>query len=251
MAEAPLYVVAGLLGLAAGSFLNVVIARLPRQMSIVHPRSHCPVCSSRILWNDLIPIWSYLHLRGACRRCKVRIPVRYPLIELAAAVIFLFLFYQHGASTTFLRQALLMMTLIAAAEIDRLHGIVPNRLLLGSFIAGLPLVLSNDLASIRQCLLAASAAGVIMVGLRGLGQLFFSRPGMGMGDVKLAAVAGFYLGWPVFLGLYLAIIAAGMLSIAGLVSGHLKTGARCPFAPFIALGVLSMLPFPNLFYLFP
>lgn len=225
-------------GLCIGSFLGVVISRAPKGHSVVHPRSYCIGCNNTLAWFDIIPVLSYVLLGGKCRRCKARIPVQNLVIEVSTAFVLVLLFYFYGPSLQLLKYFALSCILIAVSEIDRKHGIIPNKVLGWSLVLGVAIMLLQS--TWHEAISAALAATVLMLGIRFLGSLLFRKPGMGMGDVKLVAVAGLYLGWHVFLGLYLAILIAGLVALLGLLTGKLQKGAHIAFAPFISLG---MLPF--------
>ena len=224
------------LGLCIGSFLNVLITRLPLRESVIGPRSRCFECQQTIAWYDLIPLASYAFLKGRCRQCNTRISLRYPSVESITAVCFMALYFRYGFTIEFVRYSILASTLLVAAEIDRMYRIIPNPLLAWSLTAGVLLTWMQDGMFFMEQLVSATAAGTALLAIRWLGLLLFNKPGMGMGDVKLAGVAGFYLEWDVFWGLYIAILLAGLFSIAGLLLGRLKRSSQVPFAPFLGLG---------------
>ncbi|MEM9664649.1 MAG: prepilin peptidase [Bacteroidota bacterium] len=239
------YIVA-LLGLCLGSFLNVVIHRVPRRQSVVQPASHCTHCAETLRPWHLVPVLSFLMLRGRCAWCGVRVSWRYPLIEALAALVLVGVYLAMGPTLEAVRYGVLGMLLLAAAEIDRCHGIIPNRLvawgvglgalLLAGFWGLDPLTLSP-----LDGLGAACSAAALLLALRGVGTLFFGRPGVGLGDVKLAFMIGLFLGWTTLWVLYLALLLAGLLSIAGLLAGRLTRQTHLPMAPFMALGALLSL----------
>ena len=231
----------GVLGLVIGSFLTVVIERVPRKESIVAPRSRCPRCGTEIRARDNVPLFSYLALRGRCRSCGARISPLYPLVELATAGLF------AGVGAAFPRLVPAAMVaafvglLVAVAVIDVRHRIIPNRIVYPSFVAFAVLVVVGAVAG--QGLdagragigLAAFGGGLLVVAL-------VSPRGMGMGDVKLAGLIGLVLG---SLGLsYVAVAAAaavlagGLGSVATLAVSGGGRGKQIPFGPYLAVGAL-------------
>ena len=246
MASAGEIAVAALGGAIVGSFLNVVIHRLPRGESLVTPGSRCPRCEAEIKPYDNVPVLSWLVLRGRCRRCGARIPVRYPAIELLTAAAFAAVVAARGADADLLLELPFVAVLIAVAGIDLEHQIVPNRIVAPAaawaLIAAL-LVASSELPE----LLVAGAAAFLALLLMALAY----PAGMGMGDVKLAGVMGLYLGLSVAPALLAAFAVGAIVGIALVVrsGGDRKRGV--PFAPFMALGgLIGVLAGPELIDLY-
>ncbi len=227
-----------LTGAAVGSFLNVVIYRLPRRESVVHPGSRCPGCGDPVGWYDMIPVASYLWLRGRCRACRQAIPASYPLVEAGTAVLFCVLFLALGSSLAFLRYLVLLLLLLVAAEIDRREGIIPNRLLGPGALLGLALAAAPGEPAFGEALGAAAASAGVLLGLRGVSARWLGQPGMGMGDVKLAATTALFLGWENFWVFYLAAVLGGAMGLVGTGLGRLQRTSRLPFAPFVAAGAV-------------
>jgi len=229
-------------GLVLGSFLSVVIYRVPRKQSIVAPRSACPQCGATIEARDNVPVLSYVLLRGRCRSCGARISLRYPLLELATAALFAGASLRFHAPYTAAVVALLFMVLETMAVIDIEHQIVPNRILYPALIAFAVLVvagvaLGDDMGLVRAGLgFLAFGGGLLVVAV-------ISPGGMGMGDVKLAALIGLVLG---ALGLRyvavaaaLAILAGGLGGIALMVFAGASRKAKIPFGPYLAAGAVA------------
>ncbi len=229
-------------GLVLGSFLSVVIYRVPRKESIVAPRSACPQCGATIEARDNVPVLSYVLLRGRCRSCGARISLRYPLLELATAALFAGASLRFHAPYTAAVMALLFMVLEAVAVIDIEHQIVPNRILYPSLVAFAVLVavgvaVGDDMGLVRAGLgFLAFGGGLLVVAV-------ISPGGMGMGDVKLAALIGLVLG---ALGLRyvavaaaLAILAGGLGGIALMVFAGASRKAKIPFGPYLAAGAVA------------
>jgi leader peptidase (prepilin peptidase)/N-methyltransferase len=232
----------GLLGLLVGSFLNVVIHRVPRHESVVRPRSRCPGCGTTLAERDNIPVLSWLLLRGRCRTCDAPISARYPAVELLTAVVFAALGARFGASWSVPAYLVLAAALVAVSMIDLEHFLVPNRILLATLVLGVPLlVLAAALDGTGHDLAMAAAGGAIGFALLLVINLINPR-GMGMGDVKLAGVLGAWLGFldlgHVFLGLFLGFTLG---SVGGLLLIATKVRSRrdhIPFAPFLAAGAV-------------
>jgi leader peptidase (prepilin peptidase)/N-methyltransferase len=228
---------AGISGAVIGSFLNVVVYRLPLGQSLVKPRSRCPRCEEQVSPRDNIPLVSWLLLRGRCRHCGEPIPVRYPAVELLTALAFVAVVLRRGVHAELVALIPFTAMLIAVAFIDLQHKIVPNKILLPAAVWGLlnAALLRTHMAP--ELLIAGAGAFLFFL----IAALINPR-GMGMGDVKLAGVMGLYLGKLVIPALGIAFLAGTVVGLA-LVARH---GARSrklgvPFAPFMALGGLTAL----------
>jgi leader peptidase (prepilin peptidase)/N-methyltransferase len=222
----------GAFGAAIGSFVNVVAYRLPRRESLVKPRSRCPQCGTQIAGYDNVPVFSWIVLRGRCRHCKAPIPVRYPLVEALTALLFVVVGLRVGLEDTLLPALALSITLVAAAETDLEHHIIPNRLMASSAIAAVALWAIVDYSRLPENLIAGAAAGGFLL----LAALAYPA-GMGMGDVKLALLMGAALGKTVSVALMAGMLAAmipGLFLIARHGAKARKMGI--PFGPFLALG---------------
>ena len=226
-----------LVGLAVGSFLNVVIVRVPARRSLLHPPSSCPGCGAPIAWHDNIPLVSFAVLRGRCRACGMAIPWTYLLVEASTGVGFAIAWARFGATWDFVIGAVLISTLIAITVIDLRHQIIPDVMTLPGIVAGL-------LANLCTGRLAWTDPVIgILVG----GGLFFaiivaSGGGMGGGDMKLGAMLGAFLGWKVMLvGLFVGVLLGGVLAVTLLVSGRRGRKDPIPFGPFLAVGGMAAL----------
>ena len=221
-------------GLLIGSFLNVVAYRLPRRESLAHPGSHCPSCDSHVRFYDNIPILSWLLLRGRCRDCKEPIAGRYPLVEGATAALFAAVAVVHAHDTTMLVLGLVLVAfLVPIALIDLDSQIIPNRLTLPAAITAIVLGTALDPGGEVERLIAGAAAGLI-VALPSL----LHPSGMGMGDAKLVAVLGLFLGAAVVPAFFVALIVGTIGGVAIMVRKGMSEGrkTRVPFGPFLALG---------------
>jgi leader peptidase (prepilin peptidase)/N-methyltransferase len=220
-------------GLAVGSFATAVAHRVPRGISIVFARSECPACGAQIAAYDNVPVFSWLLLRGRARCCGVRISPRYPLTELAVGALYVatVLVYRHDAAEAVIGLVFVAMLAIVTLT-DLEQRIIPNKVLIAGAILCLAIAVPTDLAGVPERLIAAAAAG----GLFFLVALAYPS-GMGLGDVKLAATMGLFLGSAVAPAVLVALLAGSLVGLA-LIARH-GTGARkmaIPFGPFLALG---------------
>ncbi len=230
-----------LFGLAAGSFLNVVIHRLPRDQSVIHPASACPACSQAIRWQDNIPVLSYVLLGGRCRHCRARISARYAAVEILNAALWFFLWKHSGPGIEFAFSALLFSLLLAIVFTDFETGLIPDELSLGGLAAGLvfaALVPGHFAAADWKGALISSVTAALTGGgllyLTGLvGQLLFRKESMGMGDMKLLAMLGAFLGMP---GVFFVFLIAPILALPAALFGRLvRKEETLPFGPYLAI----------------
>jgi leader peptidase (prepilin peptidase)/N-methyltransferase len=231
-----------LVGLVMGSFLNVVIHRLPEGKSLIYPGSHCVSCQKPIKFYDNIPIISYMVLRGRCRQCGARIPWRYPLVEILTAVCFLSLFLIYGLTPRMFVYGVLILFLIPISFIDVEKGLILNKLTIPGFILGVGLVLGFQIESWLEVLIGALGGGIILLLLGFLGKALFKKECLGMGDVKLIVMIGVYIGFPeVGISLFLGAIVASIFIVIGMIFKKIKLGDTIPFGPFVAIGTLVYL----------
>jgi leader peptidase (prepilin peptidase)/N-methyltransferase len=217
-------------GLALGSFLNVVAARVPLKRSLVSPGSSCMDCGHEIAWYDNVPIVSYAVLRGRCRSCGVHVPIRYPAVELVAGLLFAACFWKFGLSGSAVVGAFFCLTLVAVSATDLEHRIIPNRIVVP---AGLLVLAANTALhpSLRWAIAALGASGFL------LAAALAYPAGMGMGDVKLAFLMGAALGTSVTVAMFLGMLAALVPGVVLLVRhGQAARKMGVPFGPFLALG---------------
>jgi leader peptidase (prepilin peptidase)/N-methyltransferase len=228
-------VFAGMLGLAVGSFLNVVAYRLPRGESLSRPRSRCPACATPVRPRDNVPVLSWLALRGRCRDCQAAISVRYPLVEaLTAALCVAVALAGEGDRDTWIGLAFVLL-LVPIAFIDLEHRIIPNKLTGLGAVTALALVALLRPHDLPEHLAAAAGGGGFLL------IAAIAKPGgMGMGDVKLAGVMGLFLGAAVVPALFAALIAGSLVGVALMARGGLADarGTTIPFGPWLAVGGL-------------
>ncbi|MGS0764006.1 prepilin peptidase [Syntrophomonas curvata] len=233
------YIIVITAGLLFGSFTNVIIARMPAGESIVSPPSRCPRCREQLRAVDLVPVFSYLFLRGHCRHCQGKISPRYPLVEALCALLFIGVYLRWGLSTVTAAGWVFAVILLAAAFIDIDHGIIPNRLTYPAIVMGL--VLSFRTLAFLPALYGTLAFGGLMLAVA-----FISNGGMGGGDVKLAAVIG------AFTGLTGSAVTLLLASFSGAIFGLIimtveKTGRKTPvkFGPFLAASAYTAFLFAD------
>jgi len=249
---------AALAGLLIGSFLNVCIYRLPRDLSVIRPRSYCPECERPIHWYDNVPLLSFLLLRGQCRRCGSRIPWRYPIVELLTAAVFFVAFLFLGVSMAAVKFCVLGAILIALVFSDLEERILPDEFTLGGAVIGVvfaffvPLdwgIIGFLFHSTNPALVSAGesafaaffcAGSLWLVGL--IYQKVRHREGLGLGDVKMVAMIGAFLGLEASL---LALIMASLLgAVIGLCyiwfTGKDASTYELPFGSFLGIGALAV-----------
>jgi leader peptidase (prepilin peptidase) / N-methyltransferase len=227
--------VAALGGLLVGSFFNVLIARLPEGESLVTPGSRCPHCGHPVRPYDNVPVLSWLWLRGRCRDCGEPISARYPLVEALTGVLCALVVVAKGADEDAWLGIALVLTLVPVTFIDLDHRIIPNRIVGPSAVVALVILALTDVDALPDHLIAAVAAGGFFL----LAALAYPR-GMGMGDVKLAALLGLYLGSSVAPALLAAMLSGTLVGGAIIARKGVAEGRKTavPFGPFLALGAL-------------
>jgi leader peptidase (prepilin peptidase) / N-methyltransferase len=247
MTEAAEIGLAAAVGALLGSFLNVVIWRLPRKESLVTPGSHCPSCEHEIAPYDNVPVVSWLVLRGRCRYCGARISPRYPLVELLTAVAFAAVVAVRGFDEGLVLELPFVACLIALAGIDLDHKLLPNRIVYPMAVFGLVATLLVDRDDLVENLVAGAGAFVFLL----LAVLAYPR-GMGMGDVKLGGAMGLYLGLSIVPALLIAFLSGTLAGLAIIArEGAAARKKAVPFGVFLALGgIAGVLAGPELIELY-
>jgi leader peptidase (prepilin peptidase) / N-methyltransferase len=227
-----------LLGLLVGSFLNVCIYRLPREQSLIWPGSRCATCARTLRWFENIPVISWVTLRGRCRTCGEPIAVIYPLVEITASVVFAGSYLVYGPTPLLAVRTAFACTMIVLFAIDLRHRILPNVITLPGIVAGFVASLFLPPGPISSLVGIAIGGGVLFLLSEGYYRLR-GHEGLGMGDVKMLAMIGAFLGWRLTLVTLLLASLAGSaigLSLIATSRGGMKTAL--PFGTFLAVGAL-------------
>lgn len=242
MIEAPPFafgaVVVTLMGLAIGSFLNVVIHRLPRDESLAFPASHCPACDAPIRWYHNIPLLGYVLIGGTCAACRAPVSIRYPLVEAITGALFLWHYLVIGPEWLLLVRLAFAAAMVALFAIDLEHQILPDELTIGGIVVGvassvvLPPGWVSSLIGVVAGGLIPWATAEAYLRVRGV-------EGLGFGDVKMLAMIGAVLGWPLMLlTLMVASVAGALVGVALMASGRGTSQLRLPFGTFLAVAAL-------------
>jgi leader peptidase (prepilin peptidase)/N-methyltransferase len=228
----------GVFGLIVGSFLNVCIHRLPRGESLIRPRSYCPRCRTPIRWADNIPVLSYLWLGGRCRACGTSIPLRYPLVELATMGTFVAHYAVLGWQPVLAVRLVFAAALIVLFVIDLEHRLLPNRITLPGMVVG---VAASMVAGPGW---RSSLGGLLLGGglLWAVGEVYVRwrhEEGLGMGDVKMLAMVGAFLGWPqVLVTLMVGSLVGSLVGLGVIATGRGTMKSALPYGTFLALGAM-------------
>ncbi len=237
-------VTVALIGAALGSFLNVVIYRLPLQKSIVSPGSSCPFCGHRLRPWENIPILSYVLLRGRCSKCRHPIPVRYLLVEVLTPALLLMLHHFYGLSWPFLKNSVLVLLLIPVVFIDLDHRLILNKITIPGMVLGLAMSVAENPQQFYQPVLGILAGGGLLWLIAILGQVLYKQESMGGGDIKLGAMIGAFMNpQSILLALFLAFFIAAVFVLFGMMTGKLQRRSTIPFGPFIAAGTYAVVNF--------
>lgn len=224
-----------LLGSAVGSFLNVLIYRLPRKESILFPSSRCPSCNHKLAPKDLVPIFSYIFLKGKCRYCRAKISIRYPLVETLTAIFFALSFWVYGWSFHCFKILILFSFLLPIFFIDIEHMLIPDVLSFAGL--GIGFFLSLLEGKIYQSILGSIVFGGILLLIYLGALLILKEEGMGQGDIKLGFFLGSFLGLKLsLLALFLSYILGGVISVFILLFKNKDLKTAIPFGPFLISG---------------
>lgn len=235
---------AAVIGLCVGSFLNVVAHRLPRGESVVRPRSRCPGCGGRIAGRDNLPVLSFVLLGGRCRMCGARISWRYPAVEGASGLLWLIAWLAFGPTVDGLAAAVFSSLLLVLAVIDAAHFLLPDRLTYLTLGLGLAASFGVSWTTPLGSALGAAAGAAALLLLIGVWYLLRRVRGMGLGDVKMLAGVGAFLGlYGMLLTLFLACLFGAIFGLLLMVRGRLSWGSRLPFGVFLSIGAAVSLFF--------
>ncbi len=231
-----------ILGLCVGSFLNVIIARIPEGRSIIYPGSACPRCGKSIGWYDNLPVLSYALLRGRCRNCRKSISWRYPAVEIGCGILFALAYRRFDTGTALASALILLSGLVAITAIDLDHQIIPDVLSLPGIALGILFSVTPGGIGWAPSLLGVLLGGGVFLVIIVTSTLVIGQAGMGVGDVKLGAMLGAFLGWKLaLLSILLSVLLGGPLAATLLATGRKGRRDPIPFGPFLALGGLISL----------
>ena len=236
--DAPQIAILAVLGLSVGSFLNVCVHRLPRGQSLNSPPSQCPSCGYRLRWFDNIPIVSYVMLAGRCRKCRTRISIRYPIIELVTMALFVIHGLVFGWTALLVPRLLFACAMVVLFAIDLEHHLLPNVITLPGIAVGLIASAVLPPGLIDALIGVLVGGGVLWL----IGEAYFrysGHEGMGGGDVKMLAMIGAFLGWK--LVLVTLVLSSVVGSVIGLIVIAVRKGGMkyaLPYGTFLALGAL-------------
>ena len=240
-----LLILATAFGAIVGSFLNVVILRLPEKgASIAFPGSHCPQCKQPLHWYENIPVLSYLALRGQCRTCHVKISIQYPIVELSMAILSAALLARFALSFEYVYYFVFFAALLVIIFIDMRQQIIPDSISLPGVLVGFAGSFFNDLVTWQQ-----SGLGIVLGGgiLYAVAYAYFAlakREGMGGGDIKLLAMIGAFLGWQSLLYVvFFSSLTGSIIGIIAMIRQRKGGQTRIPFGPFLAFGAMTYLLF--------
>jgi leader peptidase (prepilin peptidase)/N-methyltransferase len=227
-------------GAVLGSFINVIIYRLPRNQSIIMPGSHCTSCNSRLRWYENVPLLSYLILKGKCAHCGKPFSIQYPLVELLAGISFVILFVSYQNLWQFIFLAVNILLFIAIIFIDYEHYIIPDVLLFALFIIALIYSLVQESSQLINKMIGALILAIILGTIRLLSNLIYKKEAFGWGDVKLGTLMGFLLKWDgALLAIFLGCCIASLIIIFLLIKKKVKRHSYIPLGPFMILGMLT------------
>lgn len=234
-----------LFGTAIGSFLNVIIYRLPLGTSIVAPRSFCPHCKKTIPAKENIPILSYILLRGRCSGCGTSISIHYPAVELITGALFVYFYLRYNISLEFFAYVTFSCALIIISGIDFSFQIIPDVISIPGIFAGLTFQLAQG--NFLPALVGAIFGGGLILLIRVVGGKVYKKEVMGMGDVYLTAMIGAFVGWPlIIVAVFLAALTGSILGIIFIVSTRQSRESPMPFGPFLSIGGLGVIVFYSL-----
>lgn len=223
--------IAAALGAIFGSFLNVLILRLPKEESVVFPGSKCPHCQTSIAWYDNVPVVSWIVLGGKCRSCKAGISIQYPLIEVIVATIWALTVWHYGVTLTAFTAASFGTILLGIAVTDARHYLIPDEFSLGGLVIGLLLSLRGGWDGLIFAMIGAAVGFALLLAVAYGGEKVFGKEAMGGGDIKMMAMVGAFVGWQ---GVLLTIFLGSLLGTLVFVPLQLKQKRLVPFGIFLA-----------------
>ena len=239
MIELLILIVPFLYGAIVGSFLNVCIYRMPIGLSVVSPPSSCPNCKSKIAFYDNVPILSYLILGGKCRVCKTHISARYPMIEALNGALTAALFYKFGISVEFLAYFVFTSSLVVVTFIDLKYQIIPNAISLPGIAVGFGAAYFMPSVGLYSSGIGIIMGGGILLAIALSYLVLTGRNGLGIGDVKLLAMIGAFVGWQgVLVTIFTASFVGALIGVVIIIKYGKSAKFKMPFGPFLAFGAL-------------
>jgi leader peptidase (prepilin peptidase)/N-methyltransferase len=237
-----------ILGLVIGCFLNVCIYRIPNKQSIMRPPSHCTSCGTRLRPIDLVPVFSYIFLKGRCRYCGNKVSAQYPIVEVLTAVVFVLMYLKYSLTVEFAAMAFLSCILICISFIDAEYKIIPNEFIVAGLIGGVFLFVYNLFHRVEMFGdrvwynpifgLICGSGFLLLIALLGA-RVYKSDDAMGMGDIKLLAVIGVFLGWRLtIISLLASVFAAAFASLLLIFFKGKSVKSVIAFGPYIAMGTV-------------
>jgi leader peptidase (prepilin peptidase)/N-methyltransferase len=227
-----------LAGLMFGSFLNVCIYRLPRAESLAFPASHCPACGRPLSWFENVPVFGYLWLRGRCRTCRAAIGPMYPIVEIATAILFVAAYKYFGLSLLMVSRLGFACAMLVLFVIDLQHRILPNVITLPGIVIGFILSVATEPGWVASLIGLLAGGGVLLL----IAEAYYrirKEEGLGMGDVKMLAMIGAFLGWKLMLlTLVLASFAGSVIGVAMMAFGRGGMKYALPFGTFLAIAAV-------------
>jgi leader peptidase (prepilin peptidase)/N-methyltransferase len=230
-------------GTVVGSFLNLCISRLPKDLSIIYPKSHCPACGHNIRWFDNIPILSYILLKGRCRDCGVHIPLRYIIVETVTGSLFLYLYFLFGLKPVLFIWLFFFSVLILISFIDIETFLVPDSVVYPAILVGiaLSLLIWNPIEHIAGLILGG---GIIFLLVK-ISPIFLKKSGMGEGDIGISALIGIFLGWRLLLSSLIISSVLGIVLGGGILWIKRQWGSYIPYGPYLSAGALISFVFKD------
>jgi leader peptidase (prepilin peptidase)/N-methyltransferase len=237
--DTPVLALSFMVGLCFGSFLNVVIVRLPLGQSLNHPPSRCMTCGYALRWRDNVPILSWALLGGKCRKCRARISMQYPIVELVTGLLFLLVVWLTPPGPLVVSRLFLVCILVALFGIDLEHQILPNTITLPGIAIG---VIFSFIAppGWQASVIGVLLGGGVLYGIAWAYYLVRREEGLGMGDVKMLAMIGAFLGWKaVLVTLVLSSFSGALVGVALIAAQRGGMRLALPFGTFLAMGALA------------
>lgn len=234
------HIIVFLLGIIIGSFLNVCIYRIPKEESIAFPPSHCTTCNNKLNWYDLIPVFSYILLKGKCRNCDEKISIKYPIVELFTGIMFLLVYIKYGLSLEFLKYIFLIVVLIPTGVIDFETTDVYFKISFVGIVGGIIFLIVGHFYGFS--FIDGLIGGAIGGGLIAL--IILLTQGMGWGDFEICLMCGIFLGWKMtIVMLFFSFIFGGAVGAFLMITKKKKGREYMPFGPFIVLGTFFTIYF--------